>query len=134
MCRFVYAWEERQAHTAVEAVDVLGVHEVGAADGAFFEARQIYPAVVVDEEDVLPVVPPLGDVMRRAGYHNSRLSGHRMSLAHRAARGKEGACTINSYCPEWHLLKLNWFYSLRLRFLTPRVVLSRIAKDSSRIS
>ena len=41
---------------------------------------------------------------------------------------------INSYCPEWHLLKPNWSYSLRLRFLTPQVVLSRIAKDSSRIS
>ena len=35
---------------------------------------------------------------------------------------------------EWHLLKPNWSYSLRLRFLTPQVVLSRIAKDSSRIS
>ena len=42
---------------------------------------EVHISVVLHKEDVLAVVPTLGDVMGRTGHHDSAKSGHEASVA-----------------------------------------------------
>ena len=69
-----------------DEVDVVG-HEAVAEDaqsearGLAVEQAEPFAAVVVGEEDVLPVVAALGDVVRDAGDDGSCASGHGFMIA-----------------------------------------------------
>lgn len=62
-------------------VDVIG-HQAPAEDlkavffGLLFEDRQVHPPVVIDEEDILAVVTPLGNMVRYFGYCYACFSWH----------------------------------------------------------
>ena len=49
--------------------------------GVLAQEPEVHPPVALHKEDVLAVVPLLGDVMGRAGHHNSGKSGHEASIA-----------------------------------------------------
>ena len=49
--------------------------------GIVIEEFEIEPAVVIDEEDILAVVAPLGDVMRNIGHNYSCCSWHSRIIA-----------------------------------------------------
>ena len=72
-----------------DQVNVIG-HQAPAENlqavfvGVFFEQGKIDPAVVIDEEDVLPVIAPLCDVVRDIRDRDSCSSRHSMSILHRA--------------------------------------------------
>jgi hypothetical protein len=46
-----------------------------------FQIRQIDPVIRLHKEDILPVITPLGHMMRHPGYHTPRLPGHEQSLS-----------------------------------------------------
>jgi hypothetical protein len=58
---------------------------LGAVSRALFgENVKVGSAVVVDEENVLPIVPSLRQMMRKAGHDNSSGSRHELMMTDNA--------------------------------------------------
>lgn len=61
---------------------------------AFAQKREVHAAVIVREEDVLPIIPPLRHVMRHPGDHHTRLPCHSRSTIARISPQTQQMVTV----------------------------------------
>ena len=85
--------ERRRAARDGDKMDMIGHEAIGEDDEAVSrqllgEKIEVGASVVIDEEDILPVVAALNDMMRRTGHTNASDAGHARDANRRRVCGQ----------------------------------------------